>query len=367
MYDGGSLYNFSDRFVEMSGTKKRVLVAGGGGFIGSHLAKRLKEQGHWVRVADWRKELYFDEKEICDDYLQVDLRDPGNCAKAVEECEWVFHLAADMGGMGFIQSNHAIILFNNTMISFNLIEAARTAGVKKFFYSSSACIYPEYKQMDTGDVKLKEEDAWPANPQDAYGLEKLVMEELCKYYHKDFGMEVRIGRFHNIYGPYGTWKGGREKAPAAFCRKAITSEDEFEMWGDGKQTRSFCYIDDCVEGVLRLFNSEVREPINIGSEELVSMNDMAKIVLNLANKSKLSIKHIKGPEGVRGRNSDNSKIRKLLDWAPSISLKDGLAKTYEWINKQVELEKKNGGEISKYASSQVVQDKPKEIKRVKLN
>jgi len=350
----------------MSSTKK-ILVSGGSGFIGSNLAKRLKSEGHWVRIADWKRDHYFvDEKEICDEFMEIDLRDLDNCIKATEGCDWIFQFAADMGGMGFIQSNHSIILYNNTMITFNIMEAARRNKVKKVFWSSSACIYPEYKQMDSDDPSLKEEDAWPANPQDAYGLEKLVSEELCKYYHKDFGMEMRIGRFHNIYGPYGTWKGGREKAPAAFCRKAITSSKEFEMWGDGKQTRSFCYIDDCVEGILRLFHSEVREPLNIGSEELVTMNELAAKALKLASKKDIKIKHIDGPEGVRGRNSDNTKIRKLLDWEPSISLDEGLQKTFNWISGQLEVEKKKGIKINEYSSSCIVKSEPVNIKKAKV-
>jgi GDP-D-mannose 3',5'-epimerase len=243
------------------------------------------------------------------------------------------------------------------MISFNLVEAARKCGVKRFFYSSSACIYPEYKQMETQIAALKESDAWPAQPQDAYGLEKLVTEELCKHYGKDFGIEFRIARFHNIYGPQGTWKGGREKAPAAFCRKVAASQSEFEMWGDGKQTRSFCFVDDCVEGVLRLMRSDFREPLNIGSEEMVSMNDMAELVMQIANK-KLTIKHIPGPEGVRGRNSDNTLIRQVLGWAPGISLKEGLTRLYPWITSQMEQEKASGVDVSVYASSKVVQQAP---------
>lgn len=238
--------------TNLSGGGKRVLVAGGGGFIGSHLAKRLKEEGNYVVVADWQNNEYFKVEEYCNEFHLVDLRSLENCMKVSKDCEVVYGLAADMGGMGFIQSNHATILYNNIMISFNLIEAARKCGVKKFFYSSSACVYPEYRQKNEDIAGLKESDAWPAEPQDAYGLEKLVTEELCKHYGKDFKIEFRVARFHNIYGPQGTWKGGREKAPAAFTRKAICSEKEFEMWGDGKQTRSFCFVDDCVEGILRL-------------------------------------------------------------------------------------------------------------------
>jgi GDP-D-mannose 3',5'-epimerase len=263
-----------------------------------------------------------------------------------------------MGGMGFIQSNHGTILFNNTMISFNMVEAARRCGVKRFFYSSSACIYPEHKQLDTANPGLKESDAWPAAPQDAYGLEKLVTEELCKYYGKDFGIEFRVGRFHNIYGPQGTWKGGREKAPAAFCRKArcSTTETGMEMWGDGLQTRSFCYVDDCVEGVLRLFASDYREPLNIGSDEMVSMIDMGKMALEYAGKDKtIAIKHIPGPEGVRGRNSDNTLIKQVLGWAPSISLKEGIGRTYKWIDAQVSAEEAKGVDVvAAYHSSKVV-------------
>jgi len=332
----------------------KILVGGGAGFIGSHLAKRLKEEGHHVVVADWKENEYFKQEQYCSEFHLLDLRSLDNCLKATKDCEWVFNLAADMGGMGFIQSNHSVILYNNTMISFNMVEAARRNGVKRFFYSSSACVYPEYKQTDPSNPGLKEADAWPAEPQDAYGLEKLCSEELCKHYGKDFPqIQFRVARFHNIYGPQGTWKGGREKAPAAFTRKAIASETEFEMWGDGKQTRSFCFVDDCVEGVLRLMRSDWKDPINIGSDEMVSMNDMAHMVMEIAGKN-VSIKHIPGPEGVRGRNSDNTLIKKVLGWAPGITLKEGLIRLHPWIKHQIEEEKKAGVDVSQYASSKVV-------------
>merc|ERR1711988_644001 len=254
---------------------------------------------------------------------------------------------------GFIQSNHSRILYNSTMISFNVAEAARAAGVKRFWYASSACIYPEFKQLTEEVSGLKEDDAWPAQPQDAYGLEKLMTEELLMHYDSDFGMECRIGRFHNIYGPFGTWKVGREKAPAAFCRKAITSTKEFEMWGNGKQTRSFCYIDDCVEGILRLMVSDYKKPLNIGSDEMVSMNEMADIALGFKG-DKIPIKHIPGPEGVRGRNSDNTLIKQVLGWAPQTPLREGLKYTYDWIHAQVDEYKKNGGTIESLTQSKVV-------------
>jgi GDP-D-mannose 3',5'-epimerase len=238
-----------------------------------------------------------------------------------------------MGGMGFIQSNHSVIFYNNTMISFNVCEAARTCGAKKMFYASSACVYNESKQEAEANPGLVEADAWPAKPQDAYGLEKLCSEELYKHYGKDFNIQVRIARFHNVYGPHGTWRGGREKAPAAFLRKAIVSKDEFEMWGDGKQTRSFMYIEDCLTGILKLMESDYTEPINLGSDEMVSMNDMAAMCMKICGKN-LPIKHIPGPEGVRGRNSDNTLIKKVLGWAPGIKLEDGLKLTHTWIEKQ---------------------------------
>jgi len=318
----------------------RIIVTGAGGFIASHLSKRLKAEGHFVRGVDWKENEYMEPSEFCDEFKNLDLRWPDKCKEACEDgpWDWCFNLAADMGGMGFIQSNHSRILFNSTMISFNMAEAARVAGVKRFWYASSACIYPEFKQLKEdleGASGLKEDDAWPAQPQDAYGLEKLMTEELLMHYEEDFGMVCRIGRFHNIYGPCGTWKGGREKAPAAFCRKAITSTESFEMWGNGKQTRSFCYIDDAVEGILRLMASDYKKPLNVGSDEMVSMNQMADLVKGFAGKAEMPTKHIPGPEGVRGRNSDNTLIKQVLGWAPQTTLKEGLGITYKWIEEQV--------------------------------
>eukprot|EP00762_Andalucia_godoyi_P005084 ANDGO_03925.mRNA.1 GDP-mannose 3 len=321
----------------------KVCIGGAGGFIGSHLAKRLKSEGYYVVAADWNRNEYFDEKEFCDEFILVDLRNLENCIKATKGCEHVYNLAADMGGMGFIQSNHSVILYNNTMISFNMMEAARRNGAKRFFYSSSACIYPEGKQLDPNNTGLKESDAWPAQPQDAYGLEKLCSEELAIHYGQDFGIAVRIARFHNIYGPQGTWKGGREKAPAAFCRKAFAAVDKLEIWGDGMQTRSFCLVDDCVEGIIKIMFSDYEKPLNLGSDEMVSMNQMADMALAFENKKdKVTIVHIPGPEGVRGRNSDNTLIKQVLGWAPATPLIDGLRKTYFWIKSQIEKERAAG-------------------------
>eukprot|EP00941_MAST-03F_sp_MAST-3F-sp1_P000156 g156.t1 len=319
--------------------RKKVCVCGGAGFIGSHLAMRLKNEGWYVVCVDWKRNEFMKEEEFCNEFIHGDLRDLEVCKRATSNgVVDVYNMAADMGGMGFIQSNHSLILYNNMMISFNVAEASRLNGVKRLFYCSSACVYPENLQeaetVGKAGVPLKEDMAWPAQPQDAYGLEKLVTEELLMHYQKDFGIKCRIARFHNIYGPRGTWRGGREKAPAAFCRKACVSTDSFEMWGDGKQTRSFCYIDDCVEGVLRIMNSNYSKPLNLGSDEWITMNEMAKLAMSFAGKN-LPMNHIPGPEGVRGRNSDNTLIKEVLGWAPSIKLRDGLRRTYEWIANEV--------------------------------
>lgn len=338
--------NITSSASDFTTKPRRVLVAGAGGFIGSHFARKLKRMGHHIVAADWKENEHFKRDEFCDEFVLADLRGLDACLKACQGCEWVFCFAADMGGMGFIQSNHSRIMYNNTMISYNMIEAARQVGtVNRFFYASSACIYPNGKQLEVDNPGLKESDAWPADPQDAYGLEKLASEEMCKHYGLDNpGMEFRVVRFHNIYGPHGTWKGGREKAPAAFIRKALVSKDSFEMWGDGQQTRSFCYIDDAIEGVWRLFCSDFREPLNVGSDEMVTMNSMAETAMQLAQRPQLPICHIPGPEGVRGRNSDNTLIRQVLGWAPSITLEDGMQRTMEWIRQQLESGQPNDGE-----------------------
>jgi len=335
----------------------KVCVCGGGGFIGSHIAKRLKDEGHEVVSADWKSCQYFKESEYCDKFYLVDLRVLENQKKVTEGCDWVFNMAADMGGMGFIQSNHSVITFNNTLLSLNCVEACRANKVARYFYASSACAYPEHIQLDTANPGLKESDAWPARPQDMYGLEKLYGEETAKAFSNDFPIESRIGRFHNIYGGHATWKGGREKAPAAFCRKVAAAKegDTLEMWGDGLQTRSFCYINDCVEGVLRLMRSDYKEPVNIGSDEMVDMNQMMALAATFEGK-KINIKHIPGPEGVRGRNSNNDLIKKVLGWAPSITLATGLKLTYDWIKNEIDQERAKGTHNDYSGSKIVTQD-----------
>jgi GDP-D-mannose 3',5'-epimerase len=317
-------------------TQRKVLVTGAGGFIGHHLVTRLKEEGYWVRGVDIKYPEY--NMTDADEFEILDLRRWDACLQATRDIDEVYALAADMGGMGFISFHHAEILYNNALINFHTLEAARVNGVKKYLYTSSACIYPEYLQDKADVTPLKEEDAYPAQPQDAYGWEKLISEQLIAHYAQDYGIETRTVRFHNIFGPYGTWDGGREKAPAALCRKVarakLSGNPEVEIWGDGEQTRSFCYIDDCVEGLYRLMQSDYSEPLNLGQDRMVSINELADIIADVAE-IPIEKKHITGPQGVRGRNSDNTRLREVLGWEPQISLEEGLARTYSWIEDQV--------------------------------
>jgi GDP-D-mannose 3', 5'-epimerase len=320
----------------MNGIMTKVLVNGAGGFIGGHLVKRLKAEGYWVRAVDLKPHDF--AAPPADEFVIGDLRDQSVVRQVVQGIDEVYQLAADMGGAGYVFTGEhdAAIMHNSATINLNCLEYGRLAGVKKFFYSSSACMYPEYNQLDPDNPECSEHSAYPAAPDSEYGWEKLFSERLYLAYTRNYGIQVRIARFHNIFGPEGTWDGGREKAPAALCRKVAQTPDggEIEIWGDGLQTRSFLYIDECLEGVRRLMESPFTGPVNIGSEEMVTINQLAAVAMDIAGKS-FTVKHVPGPLGVRGRNSDNRLIREKLGWAPSRPLREGLEKTYSWIFGQV--------------------------------
>ncbi len=324
----------------------RVLITGGGGFIGSHLAKRLKADGHWVRAVDLKLPEW--EPSAADEFVLADLRQPKNAWHACADVDTVYALAANMGGMTFISNHHAEILHDNLLININTIEAARQRSVKRYLFTSSACVYPEFKQIDANVTPLVEADAWPAQPQDAYGLEKLTTEELVRHYSDEYRMDRRIVRFHNIFGEMGTWDGDRAKAPAALCRKIakakLTGNHEIEIIGDGEQTRSFCYIEDCVNGLVRLMDSGFTEPVNLGTDRLVTINQLADIIASIAGIT-ITKRHVDGAQGVRGRNADLTLMEKVLNWTPQVSLEQGLARSFEWIQQRV---------IEKYGESEHV-------------
>jgi nucleoside-diphosphate-sugar epimerase len=319
---------------------KKALVLGAGGFIGGHLVTRLKNEGYWVRGVDIKEHEY--KKTDADEFFVLDLRVPGNVSTSFtlhgvdNTFDEVYQLAADMGGAGYIFTgdHDADVMHNSAMINLNVAnQAIKYTKMPKIFYSSSACMYPEYNQLDPNNPKCSEDSAYPAAPDSEYGWEKLFSERLYLAYNRNYGLPVRIGRFHNIFGPFGSWNNGKEKAPAAICRKVAFSEDgNIEIWGDGKQTRSFLYIDDCLETVRRFMESDFSGPMNIGSEEMISINGLAELVIKIANKN-LKINHISGPQGVRGRNSDNTLMKSKLNWSPELPLKYGITKTYEWIIK----------------------------------
>jgi len=329
---------------------KKAVVLGGGGFIGGHLAKRLKAEGYKVRIADIKRHEYFSEDEICHEFILADLRDPAAVALVIDdETDLVFQLAADMGGAGYIFTglNDANVMHNSAIINLNVVKECVEKKVKKVFYSSSACMYPEHNQLDPDNPNCEEASAYPANPDSEYGWEKLFSERLYLAFNRNYKLDVRVARFHNIFGPQGTWTGGKEKAPAAMLRKAAETDNggSIEVWGDGLQTRSFLYVDECVEAVLRLMDSKFLGPVNIGSEEMVTINQLAKMAIEISGKS-LSVKNIYGtdffnkygfecPTGVRGRNSDNNLYREKIGWAVNDSLENGMKKTFDWLKKVI--------------------------------
>jgi GDP-D-mannose 3',5'-epimerase len=318
---------------------KKVVVCGAGGFIGGHLVKRLRALGIGeIRAVDIKPFDEWYQKSADTENLRLDLKDKESCYQATKDMDAVFQLAADMGGMGFIENNRALCMLS-VLINTHMLMAATANDVERFFYSSSACVYNADKQKSPDVLALKEEDAYPAMPEDGYGWEKLFSERMCRHFEEDFGLQCRVARFHNVYGPNGTWEGGREKAPAAICRKVLqakaSGKKEIEIWGDGNQTRSFMYIDDCTKGILSIIESEIHEPLNLGSSELVTINQLVDIVEEIAG-TKLNRKYnLSAPKGVNGRNSDNTKINKYLGWEPSIPLKKGMANTYQWIENEV--------------------------------
>jgi len=315
--------------------KARVLVTGAGGFIGHHLTGRLVAQGYWVRGVDLVPPQF--EATRAHAFELLDLRRWSNCLQATRGVDEVYNLAANMGGIGFIEANKAVIMHDNVLINIHMLEAARLNGVSRYLYTSSACVYPGYLQDRPDVAPLREEQAYPADAEDGYGWEKLFSERQCRHYFEDYGLETRVVRFHNIFGPLGTFEGGREKSPAAICRKLALAapNDEIEIWGDGKQTRSYCYIDDCVEGIQRLMRSDHREPINLGQDRMLSIDELVDLVAKIAGKPVKKRYDLSKPQGVRGRNSDNTKLRQVLGWVPQVSLERGLERTYRWIRDQL--------------------------------
>jgi|TARA_B110000444_G_scaffold143688_1_gene134491 nucleoside-diphosphate-sugar epimerase len=332
---------------------KKILVVGAGGFIAGHLIKKLLDNGNSVVASDIKpKEYWFQDFENVENHYSMDMKDISNCRKITKNIDYVFNMACNMGGMGFIENNKAECM-QSVLINTNLLIACKEDKVEKYFFSSSACAYNKTMQQDVFIEGLKEENAYPADPEDGYGWEKLFSERMCRHFMEDYGIQVRIARYHNIYGPYGTYDGGREKAPAALCRKIIRSkannDNKIQVWGDGKQTRTFLYIDDCVEGTLRLFESNHSEPVNIGSDEQVSINQMIEIIKEISDTKKIELEYqLDKPKGVRGRSSNNDLVKKVLNWSFQIKLKDGLKRTYEWINSEI---KKEGSNISRFTKS----------------